>query len=74
MRIPHFIPFSFTAAIKVSGMPQRPNPPTNSFDPDGISATAAVADENILDAEPLESCLVACFKILLTELRNISLI
>lgn len=37
------VPFFSNASIKFSGMPQRPNPPTRSLAPSGISSTASLA-------------------------------
>ena len=38
-----FVPLRFTASMSVSGMPQRPKPPTSSLLPSAISATASSA-------------------------------
>ncbi len=34
--------------MRFSGMPQRPNPPSMSVAPEGMSATAAAADSTTL--------------------------
>lgn len=39
-------PFFRTACIRFSGMPQRPKPPTNNFEPSSMSATASSIEEN----------------------------
>lgn len=39
-------PFFRTAAIKFSGMPHKPNPPTSNLEPSGMSATASSMDAN----------------------------
>lgn len=38
-----FAPCSRTAAISFSGMPHKPKPPTNNFEPSGMSLTASFA-------------------------------
>lgn len=44
-----FEPFSNTAAMRFSGIPQRPKPPTNNLAPSGMSFTASAALSNIFD-------------------------
>ncbi len=42
-------PATLTAAIRFSGMPHNPKPPTNNLEPDLMSATAAAAEGNTFD-------------------------
>lgn len=48
-------PCSKIAAISFSGMPHKPNPPTNNLAPLGISLTASAALSNIFLVVPLLS-------------------
>lgn len=49
MQSKYLTPVSFSAAIKNSGIPHSPNPPTRSLELLGISATAAAALGKTLD-------------------------
>ena len=43
MQVSSLTPFSFSAAIQFSGMPQRPKPPNMMVAPLSISSTASAA-------------------------------
>lgn len=44
-----FTSLLFKEEIKFSGIPQRPKPPTNNLDPEGISFTASSAEETTFE-------------------------
>ena len=48
MQVSPYTPFSTSAAMQFSGMPQRPNPPNANTAPSGISRTASAAFFTIL--------------------------
>ena len=55
-------PDAFTAAIRFSGIPQRPKPPTRRVFPLLISSTAAAAEGKTLEDDKrveLAACLLA---------------